>query len=157
LDKTIETLENKELLIRNLKSFVDSKELSDRAFEQSIGWSNSFYGKVKANKVSFSIDKLTTILEKYPEINIHWLFTGKGNMLVGKYEEASIPANMGSLTSNIKKLESFIPPAASKIFESIQSEIYLLIEENQKHKKHVDKLLKSQKDALRKMEELFKL
>ena len=154
----MEQLENKELLIKNLVSFVDSKNLSDRAFEQSIGWSNGFYGKVKVNKVSFSIDKLTTILENYPEINIHWLFTGKGNMLVGKYEdEPVIPTDKNSISSNLKKLESYIPPAVTNIFEQLQTDVYLLIEENKKQEKHIGRLLKSQKEALKKMEELFKL
>ncbi len=139
-------------------TFVESKQLSDRGFEQSVGWSNGFYGKVKSNKVSFSIDKLTTILEKYPELNVHWLFTGRGNMLIGKYEgDPVIPTDKKTILKNLDKLEGYIPPAIVEYFEQLKTDVSLLLEENTKQKKHIDKLIVSQKDALKKMEELFKL
>ncbi|MCG9911881.1 MAG: S24 family peptidase [Flavobacteriales bacterium] len=47
-------------------------------FEHSIGVSNGYVNSISK---SIGIDKLETIVEKYSNINLEWLLTGKGFML----------------------------------------------------------------------------
>ncbi len=67
-----------------LLEFLRYKKLGQQKFEISIGMSNGW-----ANKVGDSIreSSLRKIKETYPELNILWLKSGVGNMLVGDSEE----------------------------------------------------------------------
>lgn len=61
-----------------IKDFCQSENITISAFEASIGVSN---GYVNAISKSIGIDKLNTIIEKYSNLNIEWLLTGRGEML----------------------------------------------------------------------------
>lgn len=61
-----------------IKVFCKAEGITVSAFENSIGASN---GYVNAITKSIGIDRLNLILEKYSNINIEWLLTGKGEML----------------------------------------------------------------------------
>ena len=61
------------------------------AFEKSIGVANGYVNSISK---SIGIDKVSLILEKYPNINIEWLLTGRGEMLKTKHTlESPIPNN----------------------------------------------------------------
>ena len=61
-----------------IKEFCQAEKLTVSAFEESIGVSN---GYVNAISKSIGIDRLNAIIEKYSNINIEWLLTGRGDML----------------------------------------------------------------------------
>ena len=61
-----------------LKFFCKSIRITVQAFEKSIGVSNGYVNGI--NK-GIGNDKLTAILEQYPNLNSEWLLTGKGEML----------------------------------------------------------------------------
>lgn len=86
-----------------LKEFCLSEGITISAFENNIGVSN---GYVNAISKSLGIDKLNAIIEKYSNLNIEWLLSGKGEMLktnhtsrhnsveqepLVKYEDSEIP------------------------------------------------------------------
>ncbi|MDH5608595.1 MAG: hypothetical protein OEY56_03880 [Cyclobacteriaceae bacterium] len=56
--------------------------ITDRLFEESVGWSSGFLNKVKHGKSSFSVQKALRIFEVYPQLNIQWFFTGTGTMIL---------------------------------------------------------------------------
>ena len=60
-----------------IKLYCKAEGLTISAFEESIGVSN---GYVNAISKSIGLDKLNTIIEKYSNLNIEWLLTGKGEM-----------------------------------------------------------------------------
>lgn len=66
-----------------IKEFCKSENLSISAFEDTIRVSNGYVNSISK---SIGIDKLNTILEIYPNINLEWLLTGKGKMLKGQEE-----------------------------------------------------------------------
>lgn len=70
-----------------LKSFCKAEKKTISAFEASIGVAN---GYVNAISKSIGVDKIEVILEKFPNINIEWLLTGKGGM----YKTESMPATV---------------------------------------------------------------
>jgi hypothetical protein len=61
-----------------LKKFVKYSNLTVKAFEISINVSNGYVNNMSK---SIGIDKLELVLEKYSNLNLEWLITGKGEMI----------------------------------------------------------------------------
>ena len=57
--------------------FIDYKGFSKSKFYRETGLSNGILDK----KSGLTLDSIEKIYSKYPEINIEWLLTGKGEML----------------------------------------------------------------------------
>jgi hypothetical protein B2_07877 len=57
--------------------FIDYKRFSKSKFYRETGLSNGILDK----KSGLTLDSIEKIYSKYPEINIEWLLTGKGEML----------------------------------------------------------------------------
>lgn len=85
-------------LINRLESYIRLKNLSLNAFDKSIGAANGYIGKqIKVNG-SIGSDTIEKIASVFPDLNLMWLLTGEGSMIVG---EASISvANTFSLGSD---------------------------------------------------------
>ncbi len=69
------------MVIDRLKIYIDSKELTISAFENSVGFSNSSFRKQLSKGGSIGSDKLEKILTTYPDLSPAWLLTGEGSML----------------------------------------------------------------------------
>lgn len=74
------------MVIPNLLQFLDFKGLSKRSFYNETGLSN---GALDAKK-GIGTDKLVRIAATYPELNINWVVTGLGEMLIEKEVNAII-------------------------------------------------------------------
>lgn len=61
-----------------IKEFVKYKNIGIIDFEKSINVANGYVNSISK---SIGIDKINIILDKYPNLNIEWLLTGKGMML----------------------------------------------------------------------------
>lgn len=61
-----------------LLKFLEHSNISQGRFEKAIGVSNGYINNVK----SIGSDKLSLITTEYPQINITWLLTGKGDMFM---------------------------------------------------------------------------
>jgi predicted amidohydrolase YtcJ len=99
------------LITKNLIKFVETKGFSDKAFEEEVGWSNGFYGKVKAGRIAFSIEKLRSIVDRFPELNVHWLCTCHGDMIIsdafGQYQDiAKKDQILHSIQAELQLLDS---------------------------------------------------
>lgn len=57
--------------------FIDYKGFNKSKFYRETGLSNGILDK----KSGLTLDSIEKIYSKYPEINIEWLLTGKGEML----------------------------------------------------------------------------
>lgn len=64
-----------------IRRFIKSKRMSVKAFETSIGAGNAYISSIRKG---IGIDKLNVIKRKYPELNISWLLTGEGSMLISE-------------------------------------------------------------------------
>jgi len=71
-----------------IKQFIEAQNLTVSAFEKEINASNGYINSISKN---IGIDKLNTILEKYPKLNVEWLITGKGEMLKSGGALVSLP------------------------------------------------------------------
>jgi len=66
-----------------LKEYIKFKGMAVTSFEKSIGAANSYVNSIYK---SIGSDKRDVIIEKYPDLNIDWLLTGRGEMLAEKPE-----------------------------------------------------------------------
>jgi transcriptional regulator with XRE-family HTH domain len=115
-------------MLLRLKEYIDYKGISVSAFEKSIGMSNASFGKSLKSGGTIGADKLEIILNRYPDLNVIWLISGKGEMLKSEIEISEPPVSYGNLT--IK--------AQSETIETLRKYVKKLEEE-------IDKL-KSQKE-----------
>jgi phage repressor protein C with HTH and peptisase S24 domain len=66
--------------ITRLKEYIEAKNISNRAFERSIGLSNGAFATQLKRGGSIGADKLENILHEYPDLNLEWVLTGNGKM-----------------------------------------------------------------------------
>lgn len=71
-------------LINRLESYIKYKELSLNAFDKSIGAANGYIGKQIKADGSIGSDAIEKISSIYTDLNLHWLVTGAGSMIVGE-------------------------------------------------------------------------
>lgn len=116
-DKSIERL------ILFIEYLIDKNIVNSRyEFSRVCGLSKSYIPNMLNNKGKLSSDKILKIYDKYPELNIKWLITGKGNMIdEGCCDECS---------SYKKMLDE-----ALKSLENLSKETRALINMNNKNKK----------------------
>lgn len=96
-----------EKLIVRLAKYINRRGISYNSFDKSIGTSNGYIGKQIKNEASVGSDVLEKISCSYPDLNMDWLITGKGNML----REISLEINED---------DSIPPPAISAFLQLIR-------------------------------------
>ncbi|WP_452596925.1 hypothetical protein [Pontimicrobium sp. MEBiC01747] len=52
---------------------------SQRSFELSIGKTSGYFNVIRRNKSTPGVDLILKIIEIYPEYNLNWIMTGKGD------------------------------------------------------------------------------
>lgn len=69
------------MVLYRIKTYLDYKGITVSAFERSVGMSNGSFGKSLKSGGSIGVDKVESILEKYPDLSAEWLLRGRGEML----------------------------------------------------------------------------
>lgn len=69
-----------------LSSFIESKGLTNAAFEKKCGLSNGYIRNFKGN---LGVKKLDDILTSFPDLNKDWLLFGTGSMLKDSTQNAN--------------------------------------------------------------------
>ena len=72
--------------IERIAVYLQFKTISPHAFERNIHLSNGYYSKQLKNLGSVGSDILIKIHQHFPDLNILWVLTGDGQMLI---EEAN--------------------------------------------------------------------
>ena len=70
-----------------LKEYISYQGINVSSFEKMINTSNGYVNSISKGIGS---DKLEIILENFPNLNIEWLLTGKGNMLKEEIIEVNV-------------------------------------------------------------------
>lgn len=68
-------------IAKRIYQFIENQMISINSFEKKIGASNGLIRKSIANNTEIQGKWLTLIAENYPNLNVEWLLTGKGQML----------------------------------------------------------------------------
>ena len=93
--------------MNHLKKYIDYKGISVLAFEKSIGTRSTIDKAIKAN-TNLRSDIITRIIEKYTDINVNWILTGEGEMIVDPTEDfkyVALEEQVKSLQNANEKLE----------------------------------------------------
>lgn len=71
-------------MIDRLSQFIDNLNISVRQFEGKISASNGLIRKAISGKTDIQSKWIVSIAENFPQLNLEWLLTGKGEMLKGE-------------------------------------------------------------------------
>lgn len=69
-----------EVFKERLLSFIQTKEMSVRKFEETCGLTNGTIGSIKAQGPTAII--VSKISDAFPDLNLNWLFRGTGPMII---------------------------------------------------------------------------
>ncbi|MDB9961240.1 hypothetical protein OAD62_04010 [Oceanihabitans sp.] len=97
--------------------------ISARQFDISIGTANGYILRMQKNNASVGSDVIERIVKLYPQVNLVWLITGKGDML--------IPDETDTISEPDQAIEAYINKRLSQkwstekkaLLEDILSEI----------------------------------
>ena len=107
-------------LKERLKDYIKSQSITIKDFERSLGMSNGYVNSISKG---LGDEYMTRLIEKYPTLNIPWLLTGEGDMLIGDTNVSgnhSLGVNNGSVTHSFNsQLES----SFLKAFEPSQTQL----------------------------------
>lgn len=76
-------------MIDRLFEFIQSLGISVRSFEQAISASDGMLRRAINKNTDIQSKWLSQIAENYPQLNITWLITGKGEMLLSPETKSS--------------------------------------------------------------------
>lgn len=84
-----------------LLQFIAHKGINKTTFEKKCGLSNDAVGKMGENTRSSTLDKISNT---YPDLNIIWLKTGVGEMLIDKERtDKTVSVPQSSISKNARK------------------------------------------------------
>ncbi len=76
--------------IHRIIDLVSALNLSARQFDISIGTANGYILRMKKNNASVGSDVIERIKKTYPQVNLVWLITGKGDMFIEEQSEPKV-------------------------------------------------------------------
>ncbi|MFS2950130.1 hypothetical protein AAH076_00755 [Bacteroides xylanisolvens] len=121
-----------------VKAYCETIQMTVSAFEKSIGVANGYVNSISK---SIGIDKISLILENYPNLNIEWLLTGRGEMLKTKHTpEVLIPENEPSSSNKDNKNEITKQDVSASIIERLLTTIQEQAEEIGRLRERVEQL-----------------
>jgi hypothetical protein len=87
-----------------LSEFIQYMRLSPRAFEMSIGISNGYFAKQMKNG-SIGSNILQKIHDKYKILDIKWIITGEGQMIIKRHIKRIGDPEIDEMKAKIELLE----------------------------------------------------
>lgn len=87
-------------MIDRLEEFIKNQGISVRAFEQAISASDGMIRRAINNRTNIQSKWLCNIAENFPQLNLNWLITGQGEMLLSLPKE-SINTGGNNISGNI--------------------------------------------------------
>jgi len=112
--------------INRIIQLLDALNLSARQFDLSIGSGNGYTLRMQKNNASVGSDVIERIIKEYPQINLVWLMTGKGDMFVSQPEAKplrSITEIKASIDARIKAEASETDKKTKALLKELQKEI----------------------------------
>lgn len=85
-----------------IKLFLQHLKIGQNNFEAKVGWSNGYINNTK----NISADKLNQVVNEYPQLNIEWLITGKGEMINPVFQSDYTGQMIGTVEENAVEYKS---------------------------------------------------
>jgi len=74
---------------KRISDFLNRKHSTTLEASKHLGVSSAYVSKLRSGTKQIGQSTISKLVNKYPDLNLNWLFTGEGNMLksgVGKSE-----------------------------------------------------------------------
>ncbi len=97
--------------IERIAIYLQFKSINPHSFERKIHLSNGYFAKQLRNLGSIGTDILLKIHEHYPDLNLLWVLTGEGEMILTREPSAAqsilneFPVRYESENKKLKSLE----------------------------------------------------
>lgn len=115
-------------IIDRIGEIITEKNLSIRAFEQSIEASNGAIGRAIKNRTDISAEWLSKIIKTYPDISAPWLISGTGSMYcVDNYINLEQNSEKECEACEVEEL----PVIPAKIVNAPDIDVYKYISDNE--------------------------
>ncbi|NRA94558.1 MAG: hypothetical protein HRU26_18170 [Psychroserpens sp.] len=109
--------------IHRIIDLVTALGLSARQFDISIGTANGYTLRMKKNNASVGSDVIERIKQKYPQVNLVWLITGKGEMFLNEIPDSKGKSKAEVRAYIVEKLESRLTIDKKVLLQEILEEI----------------------------------
>ncbi|WP_299274625.1 hypothetical protein [uncultured Psychroserpens sp.] len=76
--------------IHRIMKVVSALNMSARQFDLSIGTGNGYILRMQKNNASVGSDVIERIIKEYPQVNLIWLITGKGDMFIEQQSKPKV-------------------------------------------------------------------
>lgn len=74
--------------VHRIMQLISALNMSARQFDISIGTANGYILRMRKNNASVGSDVIERIIKEYPQVNLVWLITGKGDMFIDEQSES---------------------------------------------------------------------
>lgn len=118
-----------------LQEYLAYKNISPYTFERNCAIANGYLKKQIKGKGTLGSDIVERITEKYRDLNVTWLMTGKGQMIIGQYPHPDHVSAIAERESIYSTHEQVISTLREKI---------LILERALADKEKIIKLLEAQ-------------
>lgn len=105
-------------MIDRIKRFIDLQNLTSSSFANEIGVQRSSVSHVLSGRNKPSLDFVTKIKDRFPEVNLEWLISGKGSMISVQQEKEK-----NKVEINPDEQQSFKFEKSSVLTENIKDNI----------------------------------
>lgn len=116
--------------IERIAMYLQFRSISPHSFERKIHLSNGYYSKQLKNLGSVGSDILIKIHTHYPELNILWVLTGEGEMILEVETESKLSANSVELNEYTMRYE--LGNRKLKSLESDLEKLNIVIKDKEK-------------------------
>lgn len=98
-----------------LQAYLEYKQISPYTFERTCGIANGYLKKQMKGKGTIGSDIVERITEKYRDLNVTWLLTGKGQMLIAQYAHGDFVSEIADRESRYGMHDQVITLLREKI------------------------------------------
>ena len=114
--------------VHRIIKLISELKLSARQFDISIGTANGYILRMQKNNASVGSDVIERIVKEYPQVNLVWLITGKGEMFITEQEKPKVRSK--------QEIENYVDSILkSKWSEEKKALLKEILEEIEEYKK----------------------
>ena len=115
--------------VHRIMQLISALDMSARQFDISIGTANGYILRMRKNNASVGSDVIERIVKEYPQVNLIWLITGKGDMFIEDQPT--------SKSRSLREIEAYIDDRLKSQWsdekKALLDEILMEIEKSKKH------------------------
>ncbi len=110
--------------VHRIMQLISSLNMSARQFDISIGTANGYILRMRKNNASVGSDVIERIVKEYPQVNLVWLITGKGEMFIEEQQPKTITRNKQEIEAYIdERLKTQLSDEKKALLNEILKEI----------------------------------